>query len=66
MAEYRQTTVPFMSINATAAVTGLSRNFIRTGCIDGKIPHVKSGCKYLVNVPKLLAMLDLETEVSGE
>lgn len=47
-----------MSINGAAAATGLSRNYIRTGCISGEIPYIKCGTKYMVNVVRLLELLN--------
>ena len=49
---------PFMKIKDAARVTGLSRYYLRNGCKDGSVPHVKSGTVYLVNVPRLLEKLD--------
>ena len=51
---------PFMKIGAASRVTGLSQYFLRQGCKDGTIPHIKSGTVYLVNVAKLLRQLDAE------
>ena len=49
---------PFMKIKDAAKVTGLSMYYLRNGCKDGSVPHVKSGTVYLVNVPRLLEKLD--------
>ncbi|RKJ38162.1 hypothetical protein D7X94_17460 [Acutalibacter sp. 1XD8-33] len=49
---------PFMKIKDAARVTGLSQYYLRNGCKDGSVPHVKSGTVYLVNVPRLLEKLD--------
>lgn len=51
---------PFMKIGAASRATGLSQYFLRQGCKDGTIPHIKSGTVYLVNVAKLLRQLDAE------
>lgn len=48
---------PFQKIAEASRTTGLSQYFLRNGCKDGTIPHVKSGTVYLVNVPALLKML---------
>lgn len=58
MADMRST--PFLKIKDACAVTGLSQYFLRTGCKDGSIPHVKSGQTYYVNIPALLAQLNAE------
>ncbi len=49
---------PFMKIKDASKVTGLSMYYLRNGCKDGSVPHVKSGTVYLVNVPRLLEKLD--------
>lgn len=49
---------PFMKIKDAARVTGLSMYYLRNGCKDGSVPHVKSGTVYLVNIPRLLEKLD--------
>lgn len=56
----KQTATPFMKIGAASRATGLSQYFLRQGCKDGSVPHVKSGTVYLINVPKLLRMLDAD------
>ena len=57
--ESRQAT-PFMKIGAASRVTGLSQYYLRQGCKDGTIPHIKSGTVYMVNVAKLLRQLNAE------
>ena len=44
-------TVPFQKIAEACKTTGLSQYFLRQGCKDGTIPHVKSGGVYYINVP---------------
>jgi len=51
-------TAPFQPIKQASYLSGMSQYFIRKGILDGKIAHVKSGNKYLVNVPKLLEELN--------
>ena len=48
---------PFQKIAEASKTTGLSKYFLRSGCKDGSIPHIKSGRDYLVNVPALLKKL---------
>lgn len=48
---------PFLKINEACKVTGLSQYFLRKGCKDGTIPHIKSGPVYFVNVQALLKSL---------
>lgn len=57
---------PFLSIKEACNVTGLSQCYLRSGCKDGTVPHVMSGCKYLVNVPALLRMLGAESPGQDE
>lgn len=51
---------PFQKIPEASQTTGLSRFFLRNGCRDGTVPHIKSGTVYLINVPKLLRQLDAD------
>ncbi len=57
----------FKTIKAAAQETGLSVCFIRQGCKNGTVPHIRSGCKTYVNVPALMEKLEAESrqEVSG-
>lgn len=57
--------VPFLKISDAAAVTGLSQYYLRAGCRNGSVPHVRSGTVYLVNVPALLRKLDAEGGVNA-
>lgn len=41
---------PFQKISEASKTTGLSQYFLRQGCRDGSIPHIKSGTVYLVNI----------------
>lgn len=52
---------PFQKIPEAARTTGLSQYFLRNGCKDGTVPHIKSGTVYLVNIPALLRKLDAES-----
>lgn len=49
---------PFQRIPDACRITGLSTYFLRRGCIDGTVPHVKCGSTYMINVPALLKKLD--------
>ena len=51
----------FQTIADATRTTGLSQYFIRRGCKDGSIPHVKSGSKFLVNIPLLLEAMDRQS-----
>ena len=48
---------PFQKIAEASKTTGLSQYFLRNGCKDGSVPHIRSGTIYLVNVPALLKKL---------
>lgn len=51
---------PFQSIRDAVKTTGLSGYFLRKGCKGGSVPHIKSGTKYLINIPALLRKPDAE------
>ena len=36
--------------------------YLRNGCKDGSVPHIKSGTVYLVNIPALLRKLGVEND----
>lgn len=48
---------PFQKITDACISTGLSQHFLRAGCKDGTVPHIKSGTTYYINVPALLKQL---------
>ena len=52
------TGTPFQKIQDACATTGLSRYFLRNGCKDGSIPHIKRGGVYYINIPALLKKLE--------
>ena len=52
---------PFMTISETAAATGLSKYYLRSGIKNGTVPYIPSGNRYLVNVPALLEQLNNES-----
>ena len=47
--------VPFQKITEACKTTGLSQYFLRQGCKDGTIPHIKSGD--YINVQALVEQL---------
>jgi len=59
MTEIKQTT-PFLKFGDASKATGLSQYFLRKGCKDGSIPHIKSGSTYYVNMPALLRQLGVD------
>lgn len=44
-------------ITEACKTTGLSQYFLRQGCKDGTIPHIKSGGVYYINVQALVEQL---------
>ena len=56
---------PFQSVTDAAKTTGLSTFFLRRGLRDGTIPHIKSGNKYLINIPRLLEVLNAAPAYAG-
>lgn len=50
-------TTPFQKIPEACKTTGLSQYYLRKGCKDGTIPHIKSGPTYYINVPELMKKL---------
>ena len=57
---------PFQKISDACRTTGLSQYFLRRGCRDGTIPHVKSGSVYFVNVPALLEQLGVPMQAGTD
>lgn len=58
----RKKMIPFQKIPEASKTTGLSQYYLRNGCKDGSVPHIKSGTVYLVNVPALLRKLGVESD----
>lgn len=56
---------PFQKIPEACKTTGLSQYFLRQGCKDGSVPHIKSGTTYMINIPALLRQLDAEGSVEA-
>lgn len=54
---------PFQKIPEACRTTGLSQYFLRKGCKDGSIPHIKSGPTYYINVPELLVQLGASHQI---
>ena len=52
----------YHSIPETAYITGLPPSFLRNELKAGRIKHIMSGKKYLINVPALLAQLEGGTQ----
>ena len=56
---------PFQKIPDACRTTGLSQYYLRKGCKDGSIPHIKSGPTYYSNVPELLLQLGVPLQTEG-
>lgn len=52
---------PFQSITGAARLTGLSRYYIRCGCQDGTIPHIKVGSDFRINMGLWREQLDRQS-----
>lgn len=48
----------FCTVREAVEATGLSEAFLRAGLKNGKIPHIRSGKKYLINVSLFQAELE--------
>lgn len=53
---------PYQKIPDACRTTGLSKFFLRKGCRNGEVPHIRSGRTYYVNVPALLENLAMQTD----
>lgn len=51
----------FVTVKQAVKSTGLSEHFIREGLRNGRIPHLKVGVKYLINLPQFVEWLNAET-----
>ena len=58
MSKQYDPTQRFQTFADASRTTGLSQYFLRRGCKAGTIPHIKSGSKYLVNIPLLVQQLN--------
>lgn len=57
---------PFQKIADACRTTGLSTYYLRKGCRDGTIPHIKSGTVYLIDMEALLTKLHGAAETNGQ
>lgn len=52
-------TIPTMvGIREAADQTGLSYDFVRKLCLQKKIVYIRVGCKFLINLEKLVEFLN--------
>lgn len=52
----------FVTVKQAVKSTGLSEHFIRDGLKNGRIPHLKVGVKYLINLPQFVEWLNAESQ----
>lgn len=55
----------FQPIKEAVKTTGLSEWYLRQALKAGTLPHIRTGSKVLVNVPRLLAELDEQSSHSS-
>lgn len=51
----------FQPIRGAAEITGFSTKYLRDGCRAGRIPHVRVGSDYRVDMPLFLKLLRAES-----
>lgn len=56
----------FVGIKEAVKITGLSEFYFRQGLKAGNIPHIRSGKKILINMPRLEAQLEQLTDCTVE
>jgi len=58
---------PILQTVAQAAKTiGVSQYWLREGLKANTVPHIKSGSKYLVNIPATIAWINAESEANAD
>lgn len=51
--------IPTMiGLKEASKMTGLSYDFLRKLCLRGEIVHVRAGCRFLINLEKLVEFLN--------
>lgn len=53
---------PYKTILEASAASGLSQSYLRKGCRDGTIPHIRIGTKFMINLPALYDQLNIPYE----
>ena len=56
---------PFLPIKETSDKYGLSVFYLRQGIKEGWVPHIRCGNKAMINIAKLIEILD-EKSVNGD
>lgn len=57
---------PYQKIADACQTIGLSQFFLRKGCRDGTVPHIRSGRTYYIDVPALLEKLSINSSGEGD
>lgn len=52
---------PYQGLRGASIITGQAVNWLRDGCKEGKIAHIRVGKEYRINVPMLLEQLEAES-----
>lgn len=47
----------FLKIKEASIRTGLSQYYLRNGCKNGTVPHIKSGNNYYIDIEELFKSL---------
>ena len=56
---------PFQTISGAARITGLAQCYIREGCKQKTIPHIRCGQEYRINMPLWMEQLNAESTKAG-
>ena len=52
---------PYQGLRVASLITGQAVSWLRDGCKNGTIPHIRVGQEYRINVPRLLEQLEAES-----
>lgn len=55
---------PYQGLRASSVITGQAVSWLREGCKSGRIPHIRVGQEYRINIPMLLEQLEAESAQS--
>ena len=56
----------YQNIVDACRTTGLSQNYLRNGCKDGTIPHIRCGRVYMIDIPELYAALESQQKANNK
>lgn len=66
MSDSTQVSPEMITLNETSLRSGLPYGYIRKLCLQGKIVHIRTGVKYLVNWNKFVDYLNTEGRTCDE